>query len=165
MRLFEQASSVLTSVVLLCATSGGFGQISQGGGNARAACTSLTGARIAGTAILSAVEVAAETTLGPFGPQPAHCVVRGEIHRHKGPGGILYGETFELRLPTLWSGRFLFEAGGGFDGVLHTAVGGGPGTIESGALRRGYAVVTTDAGISPARRHAIEGDTPHCAGE
>jgi hypothetical protein len=146
MRVIERALSVSMPVVLLIATSAGCGQISHGAGNARSACAELTGASIAGTTILSAVEVAAGTTLGSFGPQPAHCVVTGEINRHKGTDGILYGDKFELRLPVLWSGRFLFEAGGGFDGVLHTAVGGWPCTVESGALRRGYAVVTTDAG-------------------
>jgi feruloyl esterase len=134
------------SVVWLFATSSGCGQNSEVHGNLRPACSALTRASIAGTAIFSANEVAAETPLGPFGPQPEHCVITGEIDRHEEPGGIFYGDTFELRLPLTWNGRFLFEAGGGFDGVLHAAVGGSPGTVESAALRRGYAVVTTDAG-------------------
>ena len=64
MSLFEHASSVLVSVALLSATSASFGQISPEGENFGPACVAPTGTSIAGTTIVSAVEVAAETPLG-----------------------------------------------------------------------------------------------------
>lgn len=80
---------------------------------------------------------------------PAHCLILGEINRHTGRDGIAYGDRFELRLPARWNGRFLFQGGGGLDGVLQPALGlvsAPPGAGPSSALARGFAVVATDGG-------------------
>ncbi len=114
------------------------------------ACSSLAGMRIENTLISSAKEVPEGTALGSMGPipippQPAHCVVEGEINKHTGPDGNEYGDKFELRLPDSWSGRFLFQGGGGLDGMINPAVGPARPGFKS-ALARGYAVVSTDGG-------------------
>ena len=75
---------------------------------------------------------------------PDHCRLRATLNPRKGAGGRDFGMGFELNLPTLWNRRFLFQGGGGLDGVVNPATGfvtGGPA-----ALTRGYAVVATDAG-------------------
>lgn len=59
---------------------------------------------------------------GPF--LPAHCKVNGVIDARPSdiPGNTL-GIGFELRLPDTWNGRFFFQGGGGFDGVVAEANG------------------------------------------
>jgi len=51
---------------------------------------------------------------------------------------------FELRLPKDWNGRFLYQGGGGNDGVVNPAVG--RQATPGHALNRGFAVVSTGAG-------------------
>jgi feruloyl esterase len=69
-----------------------------------------------------------------------------------GTDGKSYYTGFELRLPLAWNGRFVFQGGGGNDGVVRAAVGEPAGNVGSGAatgtaaLLTGSAVVTTDAG-------------------
>ena len=76
-----------------------------------------------------------------------HCRLTGKMGERMGQDGKPYHIGFELRLPTKWNGRLLYQGGGGNDGVVRPAVGpqatGGPGGY---ALNRGFAVVTTDAG-------------------
>ena len=74
---------------------------------------------------------------------PAHCLVAGVIDKRIGVGGRVYGIHFELRLPTTWNHRFLFEGGGGTNGVVAPAIGLVKGPP---ALTKGFAVVTQDAG-------------------
>ena len=85
-------------------------------------------------------------TAGDF--LPAHCIVRGAIEPRVGADGRKYEIRFELRLPTAWSGRFMYQGGGGNDGVVRPAVGRNTGSLADAApaLARGFAVVTTDAG-------------------
>jgi feruloyl esterase len=78
--------------------------------------------------------------------QPAHCIVRGSASPHTGVDGKAYETRFELRLPTMWSGRFLYQGGGGNDGIVAPAVGRNTGAFPETGLQRGFAVVTTDAG-------------------
>jgi feruloyl esterase len=100
-----------------------------------------------------------EATFSPAGlidgttiQAPDHCVVRGVIDSRTGAGGRAFGIGFELRMPTPWNGRFLFQGGEGFDGVVRPALGAIPwsGATAEPALARGYAVVSTDAGHSGA---------------
>jgi feruloyl esterase len=97
---------------------------------------------------LQTESVAADTTRPPgvsAGPLlTAHCKVTGKMAERLGQGGKPYYVGFELRLPTAWNGRFLYQGGGGNDGVLRPAVG--PQAAPGYALNRGFAVVTTDAG-------------------
>ena len=79
---------------------------------------------------------------------PAHCVVEGMIAPRQGVDQRRYGIGFQLRMPEDWNGRFLFQGGGGMDGVVSDAVGAIPvaGATAAPALNRGYAVVSTDSG-------------------
>ncbi|HEY7890394.1 MAG TPA: tannase/feruloyl esterase family alpha/beta hydrolase [Steroidobacteraceae bacterium] len=80
---------------------------------------------------------------------PPHCLILGEVNSHTGGDGIAYGDRFELRLPARWNGRFLFQGGGGLDGVLQPALGlvsASAGAGPSSALARGFAVISTDGG-------------------
>jgi len=74
---------------------------------------------------------------------PAHCVAAGVIDRRIGVGGKEYSIRFEARLPDRWNGRFLFQGGGGLNGVVRPATGSVKGPA---ALALGYAVISQDAG-------------------
>jgi len=87
----------------------------------------------------------------PVGPpdgaaMPAHCIVRRVMDPRTGVDGRHYETRFELRLPTDWSGRFLYQGGGGNDGIVRPAVGANTGQFPTTGLERGFAVVSTDAG-------------------
>ncbi|MBO9519342.1 MAG: tannase/feruloyl esterase family alpha/beta hydrolase [Porphyrobacter sp.] len=97
---------------------------------------------------------------GPFSPPapgpgsasapvlPEHCRVRATINPRVGQGGRDFGIGFELRLPVDWNGRFLFQGGGGMDGVVQPAIGSIANSTKGPALQHGFAVVSTDAGHS-----------------
>lgn len=105
-----------------------------------AACAALTAAASPGLSALTATYDAGSTS------QPPHCVVRGAAAPRTGVDGKPYETRFELRLPTGWSGRFLYQGGGGNDGAVAPAVGRNTGAFPETGLQRGFAVVTTDAG-------------------
>ena len=121
-------------------------------------CAALTSWHLEGTIIARATEVSAgaPVTLPPQGTPtthsmtslPTHCVVRGEVNHHIGADGKSYGDKFELRLPEQWSGRLLFQGGGGLDGNLLPALAldGRPQADSKSPLSRGYAIVSTDGG-------------------
>lgn len=117
-------------------------------------CAALASLHLPSTAleITSAQRVAAAAI--PTGPPgrpglsgtvPAHCRVEGVLERRTGVGGVEYGIRFALALPDDWTGRFLFQGGGGLNGSVNPplgaqAAGGAP------ALARGFAVVSNDTG-------------------
>src|SRR5688572_23522782 len=105
-----------------------------------AACTALSAAIVAPVATMTATYDAGSAA------QPAHCVVHGSAAPRTGVDGKAYETRFELRLPTDWSGRFLYQGGGGNDGNVAPAVGRNTGSFPDTGLQRGFAVVTTDAG-------------------
>jgi pimeloyl-ACP methyl ester carboxylesterase len=110
-------------------------------------CAALTTIHLENALIFSAEEAPEGTVVAPFGPQTAHCLVKGEVNKHTGADGVDYGDRFELRLPDAWTGKLLFQGGGGLDGMVSPAVGGfAVGAGEKDALSRGYAVVSTDGG-------------------
>ncbi len=81
----------------------------------------------------------------PGADLPARCLVEGMIDQRMGAAGKSYGVGFAVALPEAWNGRFLFQGGGGLDGVLNPPIG----AIASGgkpALARGFAVAGTDSG-------------------
>ena len=104
------------------------------------ACTALSQASLTGVATLTTTYDSGSSS------QPAHCLVRGSAAPRTGVDGKAYETRFELRLPTEWSGRFLYQGGGGNDGVVAPAVGRNTGSFPQTGLQRGFAVVTTDAG-------------------
>jgi hypothetical protein len=70
------------------------------------------------------------------------------INKRTGAGGKQFGIGFELQLLDAWTERFLFQRGGGMDGVVRPATGAIPisGSTAAPALARGFAVATTDSG-------------------
>lgn len=115
------------------------------------ACRALAGLATANLHIETAELTPAGPMKSAFGPPgasvatlPEHCLVRGMLDRRTGVGDRSYGIGFELRLPTKWNGRFLFQGGGGLDGAVNPAVG--MTSAGEPALARGFAVVSTDAG-------------------
>lgn len=135
-------------------------------------CASLKDQHLAGVDITGATWVPAGSRTGAAGGivavLPAHCVVHGVIDERQGvPAPVQtsastgttssavrfndrYGIHFELRLPQKWARRFLYQGGGGSDGVVIDAVGLIPSLADShgyaAALSRGFAVVSSDAG-------------------
>ncbi|MDQ0576237.1 tannase/feruloyl esterase family alpha/beta hydrolase [Agromyces albus] len=94
--------------------------------------TVITGAEIIAAGTLSGVEVG------------EHCLVRGHMNeRFSEVDGQAYRIGFEMRLPTDWSGRYLYQGNGGLDGNVATALGNAGS--ESG-LQLGFAVISSDAG-------------------
>ena len=78
----------------------------------------------------------------------AHCLVKGEMYRRTSPqDGKSYAIGFEMRLPSVWNGRFFYQANGGIDGSVSTALGGG-GPMPTTALQQDFAVLSSDAGHS-----------------
>ncbi len=79
---------------------------------------------------------------------PAHCILKGDIEKRIGVNNKEYSINFELRLPENWNDKFLFQGGGGLNGVVSPAVGKTPfrASSASPALTRGYAVVSNDSG-------------------
>ncbi len=123
---------------------------------ANAACATLGGRAIDSGRIVEARWVAAGTerarqppaNLEVGEPLPEHCVVRGRLDERIGADGKPYHTGFELRLPTAWNGRFVYQGGGGNDGIVLNAVGrntGARGWVDN-ALVGGAAAVSTDAG-------------------
>jgi len=109
------------------------------------------GLRIGTAELVPAGDLAAPAA-GPPGSKvpalPQHCLVRGTIDPRTGAGGRQFGIGFELRLPTDWNGRFVFQGGGGLDGVAGAAIGNVANSVQAPALARGFAVVSTDSGHS-----------------
>ncbi len=101
-------------------------------------CQALRDLRLPRVELSETTWSAATTTL------PAHCLVRGAIDKRTGFANKTFYIGFELRLPDTWQGRFLFQGGGGMDGVVRPATAPMNGTAP--ALARGFATVSTDAG-------------------
>jgi feruloyl esterase len=118
-----------------------------------ARCRAMANAALPGTEIGKAEFVPAGPMSSPGGPPnaprtnlPEHCLIRGVLNPRTGAGGRPFGIGFELRMPTQWNRRFLFQGGGGLDGVINPAIGNIPNSSGPIALARGFAVVSTDAG-------------------
>src|SRR5271166_4951481 len=73
-----------------------------------------------------AVEISKAASIPASGALPPYCLVQGTINKRIGAGGKQFGIGFELRLPDAWTERFLFQGGGGMDGVVRPATGAIP---------------------------------------
>jgi feruloyl esterase len=98
-------------------------------------------------------EITAVTTVAggtvKTGPTPVaeHCLVTGKMNKRVSPvDGNAYAIGFEMRLPKAWNGRFYYQANGGLDGNVQTALGALGGGPVNGALAMGFAVISSDAG-------------------
>ena len=88
------------------------------------------------------------TATGVTTPIPAHCLVKGKMkERTSAVDGAAYAIGFEIRMPVNWNGRFLYQANGGLDGSVVTALGSvSGGAPVAPALVQGFAVLSSDAG-------------------
>jgi hypothetical protein len=120
-----------------------------------ASLSSLTGfpiqpnGAIGGTTITLAKLNPAQTT--GTNPLPEHCQIQGILQSRTGVSGPFstpqaYGTTFEVRLPTVWNGRYMFQGGGGTEGSLPAATGAQTGTASFPELRNGWAVASQNGG-------------------
>ena len=108
-------------------------------------CASLIGFTYPNTVITGASVVPAGALSNGGRPVGEHCLVTGRMNARVSPvDGRNYAIGFEMRLPTAWSGRYLYQANGGIDGAVATALGATRGG-ESG-LQMGMAVISSDAG-------------------
>lgn len=75
------------------------------------------------------------------------CLVQASSEKRQGVGQN-YEIKIEMRLPEHWNHNFLFQGGGGMDGIVRPAVGKlyPKDSTAPNALSRGYAVVSTDSG-------------------
>ena len=114
----------------------------------QAACAALATQSLESGRIMTAELVPAGTVpmWGGSSPVPAHCKVHAKLNERVGIDNKPYAIGIELRLPENWNRRFLFQGGGGTDGVLGTAIGAAAVGDAPNALSLGYAVVATDAG-------------------
>ena len=106
------------------------------------------------TTITAANAVAAGTLTVAGTPVPAHCQITGSMYpRVSAVDGKSYAIGFEMRLPNAWNGRFFYQANGGIDGNVLTAIGNVDGENSGGptnALNMGFAVISSDAGHAAA---------------
>jgi len=124
-------------------------QLGAASGAAIAYCTELaTRVTFANTSITAATPVAAGTLTVAGTPVGAHCLVTGKMNqRTSAVDGNSYAIGFEMRLPNAWNGRFFYQANGGIDGSVVTALGGvNGGSGVTNALNMGFAVISSDAG-------------------
>jgi feruloyl esterase len=115
------------------------------------ACAALRGWS-AGAGDLQVAEAAhyTERTLAgsPFGGAqvlPPHCHITGSFEHRIGSDGRDYAINFAINMPDNWNGRYLFQGGGGLNGVVREPIGG-QNTGERSALAQGFAVVSNDTG-------------------
>ncbi|MES2613578.1 MAG: tannase/feruloyl esterase family alpha/beta hydrolase [Pseudomonadota bacterium] len=131
----------------------GLRQLSAASPGTLQACANLaTTLALPNTRIASAVPVA-EGELKATGvntPIPAHCLVKGAMNQRTSTvDGASYAIGFEMRMPVAWNGRFLYQANGGLDGSVVTALGATSGAAPvAPALSQGFAVLSSDAGHS-----------------
>jgi pimeloyl-ACP methyl ester carboxylesterase len=106
----------------------------------------IPGLRVEEATVMPAGQVRTGNTAQAVVALPAHCLFRGTLGARTGAQGQPLGIGVELRLPLKWNQRFLFQGGGGLDGVLNPSYGLVSGVHFLPALARGYAVVATDGG-------------------
>ncbi|TDM06181.1 MAG: tannase/feruloyl esterase family alpha/beta hydrolase [Ideonella sp. MAG2] len=112
-------------------------------------CEGLAGllADVANTQITATTTIPAGTLSQGGQPIAEHCLVTGKMHQRVSPvDGKTYAIGFEMRLPKAWNGRFFHQGNGGIDGSVVTALGALGGGPLTGALKQGFAVLSSDAG-------------------
>jgi tannase/feruloyl esterase len=141
------AATLVGSWVSWAAGAAALPRLAPATGASLVSCSGLaTAFTFPNTSVLSAAPVESGALTWAGRAIGAHCLVKGEMHRRTSPqDGKSYAIGFEMRLPNAWNGRFFYQANGGMDGRVSTALGGG-GPMPSTALERGFAVISSDAG-------------------
>ncbi len=110
-------------------------------------CHKLADFAYPNTQITGVQLVPAGTLTNAGKPIGEHCLVQGKMNQRVSPvDGQTYAIGFEMRLPTQWAGRFLYQANGGLDGSVAPAVGNFVGGQLQSGLQMGFAVLSSDAG-------------------
>lgn len=74
-----------------------------------------------------------------------YCRLTGYFEQRVGADNLPYAIGFGLSLPDDWNGKFLFQGGGGLNGIINEPLGAtAAGDVP--ALFRGFAVASTDGG-------------------
>ena len=131
-------------------------QLGEAKGAALSSCTDLnTRFSFANTTVASAETVAAGTLTVAGKSVAEHCLVTGSMFKRVGSDSKDYAIGFEMRLPKDWNGRYFYQANGGLDGSVSTAVGAFGGGPNTHALLQGFAVISSDAGHTGAQTTAF----------
>ncbi|GAB3113986.1 tannase/feruloyl esterase family alpha/beta hydrolase [Aestuariicella hydrocarbonica] len=83
-------------------------------------------------------------SVAPKGFKP-YCSLKGYFEKRVGVNDKPYAIGFGLALPESWNGRFLFQGGGGLNGLIREPLGA-LAAGETPALFQGFAVASTDSG-------------------
>lgn len=150
-RALPAALAAALPALLLSACGGssdGIAQLAEARPATLLSCTDLAAKISFPNTRITAAETVASGTLTVAGkPIAEHCRVTGRMHeRVSTVDGQNYAVGFEMRLPRDWNGRFFYQANGGLDGVVSTAVGALGGGPLGNALQMGFAVLSSDAG-------------------
>jgi hypothetical protein len=83
---------------------------------------------------------------GTFAGIPEFCFVAGFVNLHISPvDQCLYTDFFEVAMPVDWNGRFMFQGGGGQEGIVPAPFGFTNANPNFGLIN-GYAVATQNGG-------------------
>lgn len=154
MRKILASTAALAAALTACGGGGGGGDFvvplkPATGAQFAGACADLKGAiSFPDTTITEANEIAAGSLKVGGADIAAHCQVKGSMLPRVSPvDGKAYAILFEMRLPRNWNGRYFYQANGGLDGSVGTALGPvGGGAPLNNALNMGFAVISSDAG-------------------
>ncbi|WP_201770801.1 tannase/feruloyl esterase family alpha/beta hydrolase [Demequina mangrovi] len=130
----------------------GLPQLSAAAPGTLAECEGLAGFAYDATVITTAELVPAGALTNAGADVGEHCLVQGHMNeRVSAFDGRTYRIGFEMRLPSDWSGRYLYQANGGLDGSVATATGTFTGGQLENGLQMGFAVLSSDAGHTGAQ--------------
>ena len=104
-------------------------------------CADMTNFQVPGEPLV----ITKATVLPAAEGLPSRCQVDGMINERKGADGKTYGVGFAVALPDNWNNRYLFQGGGGYNGLVRPPLGAAA-SGGSVALARGFAVATSDTG-------------------
>ena len=122
-----------------------------------ASLATLAGFPVQGTAGVGGTTITAATLVAATPTLPEYCRVQGFLQDRLGTAGVLgtvsfradqpYATRFEVRLPTAWNGRYMFQGGGGTEGGTPSATGtSNNGTNGISMLVNGYVVAAQNGG-------------------
>jgi hypothetical protein len=138
------AHLLVGACAVACAPQAGLAATPPDPAAACARLATLTEFPVAPTQITLAKFIPGGTTSADGVALPDHCQVQGIINKRVGIDGFPYSDSFEVRLPAQWNGRFMFQGGGGTEGAVPPATGSA-GTL-SPTLAHGWAVASQDGG-------------------